>query len=169
MFIDDFNAKRKGRQDNIVDNFGLGARNERDDHLVQFCKEQNLVLCNIFFELPPRQLYMWRTSDNFPGHIIQNQIDFIAISSRFRKSDHNPLICKFNAKTKKITKTPTSIQIDMKRLNNDECKHKVKESLQHDLKRVISSTDEPLEKWTKLNRLYNDYTGYNRNTRNKKW
>ena len=50
----DMNAKvGKGAVTIIVGSNGLGERNERGDRLVQFCEENQLVICNILFKHHP--------------------------------------------------------------------------------------------------------------------
>lgn len=42
-----FNAKDgHGREDEIVDDFGLGRRNERGTRLVYICREEHMVITN---------------------------------------------------------------------------------------------------------------------------
>ena len=47
----------------VVDSHGLGTRNEREDKLLQFCAEQQLVLANTLFQQYNHRLYMWKSSD----------------------------------------------------------------------------------------------------------
>lgn len=58
-----------------------------------------------YFKLPPGRLYIWKSNAETENKIIKNQIDFVLIKHRFRKSissvktyisahmgsDHNPV------------------------------------------------------------------------------
>lgn len=62
MIMDDFNAEiGKIRNDehlrHVVDNFGLGKRNERGERLLDFCMQQCLAAMNTFFQHHPRRQY----------------------------------------------------------------------------------------------------------------
>ena len=55
MMIGNFNAKiGKGKQEDLVGEYGLGLRNDRGNRLSQFCKEQQLIVSNTFYQ-PPRR------------------------------------------------------------------------------------------------------------------
>lgn len=45
---------------------GLGERNERSDRLEMFAEENELVVLNTFFRLPPRRLYTWKSPTDKP-------------------------------------------------------------------------------------------------------
>ncbi|CAH2088651.1 unnamed protein product [Euphydryas editha] len=64
-----------------VGKHGLGERNDRGDRLVQFCQDQDLVIMNTYFQLPPRRLYTWTSPRHRPDQIIRNQINYIMINS----------------------------------------------------------------------------------------
>ena len=58
VVMGDFNAKiGKGRQQDIVGDFGIGTRNERGERLLQFCLENKLIVTNTLFQHPKRLLY----------------------------------------------------------------------------------------------------------------
>ena len=56
----DWNAK-VGSQETpgITGKFGLGIRNEAGQRLIQFCKENTLVIANTLFQQHKRRLYTW--------------------------------------------------------------------------------------------------------------
>lgn len=60
-------------------------RNERGERLLQFCRENELVVTNTLFKHHPRRLYTWKS----PGDRYRNQIDFIMVKSRFKTSATN--------------------------------------------------------------------------------
>ena len=104
IIMGDLNAK-VGEQQNddegIVGRFGLGERNERGERWITWCKCNKQVLMNTWFKQHPRRLWTWQHPN---GH--RNQIDYITINSRFRRSilsaksypdadcgsDHNPIV-----------------------------------------------------------------------------
>ena len=49
--MEDFNAVvGVGKEDRVVGKFGLGKRDDRGERLIKFCKSQNLVITNTWFE-----------------------------------------------------------------------------------------------------------------------
>ncbi|GFO36777.1 craniofacial development protein 2-like protein [Plakobranchus ocellatus] len=76
IIMGDFNAKvGEGREENIVGPHGLGTRNLRGEKLVEWCKMNNLIIGNTWFQQPPRRKWTWKC----PGEEIRNQIDFILL------------------------------------------------------------------------------------------
>ena len=75
--IGDWNAK-VGSQETpgVTGTFGLGMQNEAGQRLIEFCKENALVVANTLFQLHKRRLYTWASPDG--QH--QNQIDYILCS-----------------------------------------------------------------------------------------
>ena len=112
----DFNAKvGNGQFEECIGPFGLGERNERGERLIDFVMEEQFIVTNTFFKLPPRRLYTWKSPQDTPDHITRNQIDYIMVNKRFRnsitsvkthpgadiKSDHNLLLGTIKLKLKK--------------------------------------------------------------------
>ena len=62
--------------------FGLGVQNEAGQRLIEFCKENTLVIANPFFQQHKRRLYTWTSPDG--QH--RNQIDYNLCSQRWRNS-----------------------------------------------------------------------------------
>ena len=58
FIIWDWNAK-VGSQETpgVTGKFGLGVQNEPGQRLTEFCQENTLVIANILFQQPKRQLY----------------------------------------------------------------------------------------------------------------
>ena len=91
-------------------------RNEAGQRLIEFCRENALVIANTLFQQHRRKLYTWTSPD---GQQHRNQIDHILCSQRWRNSiqstktrlgadcgsDHELLIAKFRLKLKKVGKT----------------------------------------------------------------
>ena len=116
FIIGNWNAK-VGSQETpgVAGKFGLGVQNEAGQRLIEFCKENALVIANTLFQQPKRRLYTWTSPDG--QH--RNQIDYILCSQRWRSSiqsaktrlgadcgsDHELPIAKFRLKLKKVGKT----------------------------------------------------------------
>ena len=116
FIIEDWNAK-VGSQETpgVTGKFGLGVQKEAGQRLIEFCRENTLVIANTLFQKHKRRLYT-RTS---PDGQHWNQIDYILCSQSWRSSiqstktrtgadcgsDHEPLITKFRLKLKKVGKS----------------------------------------------------------------
>ena len=83
FIIGDWNAK-VGSQETpgVTGKCGLGMWNEAGQRLIEFCKENALVIANILFQQHKRRLYTWTS----PNGQHQNQIDYILCSQRWRSS-----------------------------------------------------------------------------------
>ena len=91
----------------ITGKFGLGVRNEAGQRLIEFCKENKLVIANTF-QQHNRSLYTWTSPDG----LHQNETDCILCGQRWRSSiqssktllgaDHELLTAKFRLKLKKV-------------------------------------------------------------------
>ena len=79
----DFNAVvGEGKEDRVVGNFGLGKRNDRGERLIEFCKSQNPVITNTWFEQKKRRRYTWKSLEDLRRY----QIDYILVRQRNRNS-----------------------------------------------------------------------------------
>ena len=131
FIIGDWNAK-VGSQETpgVTGKFGLGARNEAGQRLIEFCQENALVIANTLFQQQhKRRLYTWTSPDG--QH--QIQIDYILCSQRWRSSiqsaktrpgadcgsDHELLIVKFRLKLKKVGKTIRPFRYDLNQIPYD--------------------------------------------------
>src|SRR6476619_53446 len=51
IVMGDFNTVvGEGKEDRVVEKFGLGKRNDRDERLIEFCYSQHLVITYTWFE-----------------------------------------------------------------------------------------------------------------------
>ena len=64
FIIGDWNAK-VGSQETpgVTGKFGLGNQNEAGQRLIEFCKENALVIANTLFQQHKRRLYTWTSPD----------------------------------------------------------------------------------------------------------
>ena len=64
FIIGDWNAK-VGSQETpgVTGKFGLGVQNEAGQSLIEFCKENALVIANTLFQQHKRRLYTWTPPD----------------------------------------------------------------------------------------------------------
>ena len=64
FIIGDWNAKVESQEIPRVNRqFGLGAQNEAQQGLTEFCKENALVIENTFIQQHKRKLYTWTSPD----------------------------------------------------------------------------------------------------------
>ena len=127
FIIGDWNAKVRSRETpGITSKFGLGVQNEVGQRLIEFCKENTLVIANTLFQ---QHVYTWTSPDSQ----YQNQPDCILYSQRWRTSvelaktrpgadcgsDHELLIAKFRLKLKKVGKTTRPFRYDLNQIPYD--------------------------------------------------
>ena len=64
FIIGDWNAK-VGSQETpgVTGKFGLGIQNEAGQRLIEFCKENSLVIANTLFQQHKKRLYIWTSPD----------------------------------------------------------------------------------------------------------
>ena len=87
--IGDFNAKA-GQQPidkRVMRNHGLGVINERGHRLIEFCRENELVIANTRFKHFNRRKYTWISPDRHT----RNQTDYRIIQQRWKS---NILSCR---------------------------------------------------------------------------
>ena len=64
FIIGNWNAKVGSQQTpGVTGKFGLGVQNEAGQRLIEFCKENTLVIANTLFQLHKRRLYTWISPD----------------------------------------------------------------------------------------------------------
>ena len=116
----------KGKKRHAKGKFGLGIRNEAGQRLIEFCKENALVIANTLFQQHKRRLYTWTSPDG--QH--RNQTDYILCSQRWRSSiqstktrpgadcgsDHELFTTKFRLRLKKVGKTTRPFIYDLNQI-----------------------------------------------------
>ena len=131
LFIIGYWNTKVGSQETpgVTGKFGLGVWNEAGQRLIEFCKENPLVIANTLFQQDKRRLYTWSSPDGQN----QNQIDYILCSQRWRSSiqsvktrlgadcgsDHELLIAKFRLKLKNVGKTTRPFKYDLNQIPYD--------------------------------------------------
>ena len=123
VVMGDLNAKvGKSRDGNTVGPFGLGVRNKRGDLWVDWCRNNKLIIANTWFQNHPRRLWTWQSPDD----TTRNEIDFIAISERYKNgvlncrafpgadvgSDHVPVLATLRVKLKTCYKSKKMPKLD---------------------------------------------------------
>ena len=84
--METFNAKvGAGNKSDVNGIYGIGRRNERKERLVEFCKENILVIGNTLFKQHPRRPFTWISPDGQT----RNQIDYMLIQNRWKTSLKN--------------------------------------------------------------------------------
>ena len=192
VILGDFNAKiGKGKDGTSVGPFGLGERNERGDRLVEFAEEEKLVVTNTWFKHRDRNLYTW-TSPQDGEKVVRNQIDFILVKQRFKRSlknvktypgadcssDHALIVAKISLKLKILKKSNPIVRWRLDYLNGEVAeKYTVKTENKFD----ILMTEEPIkdieESWqavkeivqTEANEVLKGMTGQSVQTKKKSW
>ena len=76
----DFNSKLGGGyRSEYIGPHGLGERNHRGDIMEVFVEENEFVVLNTQFKMPPRKFYTWKSPLSGPNRPFRNQIDYILI------------------------------------------------------------------------------------------
>ena len=65
LIIGDWNEKGGSQETpGVTGKFGLGARNEAGQRLIELCQENALVIANTLFQQHKRRLYTWTSPDS---------------------------------------------------------------------------------------------------------
>ena len=131
LVMGDLNAKVGSANTNTSTHgtCGLGARNERGNSLIDFCKTNNLAIANTLFDQHPRRLYTWIS----PDRNTRNQIDYIMIEQKWKScledartlpgadfnSDHQLLTARIQMRLKKIDQPPPTLRLDSSTLDEE--------------------------------------------------
>ena len=113
----------------VTGKFGSGVWNEAGQRLIEFFKENTLVIANTHFQQHKKRLYTWTSPDGQHQH----QTDYILCSQRWRSSiqsaktrpgadcgsDHELFIAKFRLKFKKVGKTTRPFRYDPNQIPYD--------------------------------------------------
>src|SRR5437867_11915824 len=105
-------SKRCLKEADTVGPFGLGARSENGQCIVELCMSHNLFVTNTWFQQKRSAQHSWVSPDDKT----KNQIDYILSDKRFRNgvrnskampgadcgSDHNPIVLTLRIKLRMI-------------------------------------------------------------------
>ena len=162
--LGDWNARvGNERYKDIIGQYGLDEKNERGERFIQFCEQHRLMVANTWFKLPKRKLYTWKK----PGDTARRQIDYIAVSKRFRRSikmaktypgadigsDHNPVVVKVNIALKVLKKAlPKKARLDVELLKERDFRERYAASVHNSYEglRVEEVEQTPDEMWSNL-------------------
>ena len=167
IVMGDFNAKvGNERNEDIVGPWGLGDINERGERLIDWCKENGLMVANTWYKNHARRRYTWIS----PGDRTRNQIDYILIQKRFRNSikyakslpgadcgsDHVPVVCKMKVKLRKLKKAKLSPKFQVEFLKtNDEMRSKFRIDVRNRFE-ALESITETEELWDRMKNSINE-------------
>ncbi|KAF2903969.1 hypothetical protein ILUMI_02204 [Ignelater luminosus] len=147
----DFNAKLgKGKVEDIVGNYGLGKRNKREDRLLQFCQEQDMMVANTLFKPHKRRFYTWKSPANKNNNIARNQIDYVLINKRYRNfirsaktypeansaTDHNSIVVKFAVRLKRVQKQQKQLHISSVHLKDPAIRQQLTQKINEDVNKT---------------------------------
>lgn len=179
VVMGDFNAiVGEGSDEKVIGKYGLGKRNDRGQRMIEFCKKNNLVVTNTWFQQEKRRRYTWTK----PGDTGRFQIDYILVRQRYRNgvkcsksypgadafTDHNLVAMQMLVKLKKLKKKRRKQKWDVERLrrNNIPFQRSVEIAIKDN--RGMSSN----ERWIKFKSVVlssaQSHIGYERKSRIKK-
>ncbi|KAL1445907.1 hypothetical protein WDU94_015575 [Cyamophila willieti] len=187
ILMGDFNAKVGNEKiGNIIGPYGLGNKNDSGDLLINFCLENDLFVCNTWFEQKENSRYTWTS----PNGIIKNQIDYVCVSKRYRNaitnaksrpgadcgSDHNPVVINMNLKLKRPVRKSTVRKWDLQKLKDTETKKLFKETFVDEMQKRNNtnySSENVEENWKNLKEALEitgkEVIGYSKMVGKKKW
>ena len=176
----DFNAAvGEGVDGKVVGKYGLGKRNDRGQMLVEFCKRNQLVVTNTWFQQEKRRRYTGKS----PRDKGRYQIDYILVRQRYRNgvkrswsypgadayTDHNLVAMQMHVKLKKISRARARVRkwdIEHLKKNIGAFQKSVEESLKS------GSGMEINQRWIELTQVIvssaRKEIGYEKGTRKKK-
>ena len=162
ILLGDWNAKvGKGREREVVGQYGLGNRNETGERLIDFCEYNSFYIVNTFYNQPNRRLYTWTSPDG----TYRNQIDYIIGRKRWKSSivtaktwpgadcgtDHELLMCKFRMKLKKNNQPMLLPRYDLENIPAT-----FKDHVKNRFDALNWIGKEPEELWTNIKEILND-------------
>src|SRR2546425_12350550 len=82
IVMGDFNATvGEGSDEKLIDKYGLEKINERGETLTSFCKKNQLVVTNTWFQQEKRRRYTWKS----PGDMARyHSMDYILVRQKYR-------------------------------------------------------------------------------------
>ena len=166
----DFNAKTGSEYENYADvmgRFGRGKANSNGEYLLEFAKNNQLILTNTTFQHKMSQITTWTASFNHrkTNKPVRNQIDYILINKEHRyiindsrsycnlytSSDHKPVIAVLKKKwiRKPVDNDKKEKPIDVEKLRIPEKTHAYKELVAEKFTHFDHEA-EPEKMWTDI-------------------
>ena len=122
--------------------------------MLEFCKENKLVVMNTMFQQHPRRLYTWK----MPGDRYRNQIDYIIVRNRFKNcfknvqtypgadvgSDHSLLMAKIQVQLKIPKRKMMAEQKDLDCLKTEEMKQRYAVEVNNKYEALLMEEDEQI-------------------------
>ena len=124
----DFNAKVGSTclDSEVMADEGLGEVNDSGHRLIDFCKQNALVIANTLFQQHARRKYTWTSPDG----LVRNQIDYILTQKRWKSnllncktypgadcsSDHELLKAKVRLRLRKMQPQPAPLRYDLREI-----------------------------------------------------
>ena len=157
VVMGDWNAVvGEGEPDECVGQYGLGVRNNRGERLVEFCKQQQMLVTNTCFKQDKRRRYTWKA----PGDTGRYQLDYVLVKRRFRNSvnnshaypgadadtDHNLIIMTAFLALKNVKCRKTRKRWDREKLSS--CAVEFSQEIDRNLK--VCKSDSTNERWKEL-------------------
>ena len=188
LVMGDFNAKVGDQLDSDcgIGKFGLGNRNGNGDLLAEFCRANDLFLCNTSFQHPERRRYTWVSPDGET----RNQIDYFAALKRHRRhildskaypgadcdSDHIPVCTKVRVRLHKQTKESRVIRYNLDSLKDPSIAAMYAVATKNRFEALSVETDsetQPEDLWQAIKEVYHDVAksvlGNRRRVKRKQW
>lgn len=187
ILMGDFNAKvGNQKMENIVGPYGLGNRNHSGELLINFCIENNLFICNTWFEQKETARYTWSIRNSR----VKNQIDYICAQKQFRNaitnaksrpgadcgSDHNPVVMNMNVRLKRPNKKCISKKWDITKTKDTDVRKAFTDTLKIKIDNIAEndfSMETINQNWDSLkiaiDETAKEVIGYKTSTEKKKW
>ena len=166
IVLGDLNAKVGSDNtgyERIMGKNGVGDRSDNGERFLQYCQVNNLVIGGTIFPHKTSHKVTWES----PGNRVQNQIDHITISRRFRRSlhdvrskrgadcysDHHLVIAKIKLKLKKMPSENTyRKKFNVKRLKDAN----TKETFELEIQNRFAILENEVNVDQDVNMLWND-------------
>ncbi|XP_008485907.1 uncharacterized protein LOC103522587 [Diaphorina citri] len=183
----DLNAKvGSERREDIVGPYGIGIINERGEEFINFCRENDLIITNTWFEQKMSSRHTWIS----PNGNVKNKIDYICINRRYRNaitnsksrpgadcgSDHVPVVINLKMKLKKIKKKSTKVKWDFQKCKQASTKEQFSSVFMEELNKYTNENNEQQnnnDKWIDCKKALlqaaETQIGKARSTSKKKW
>ncbi|CAH2098177.1 unnamed protein product [Euphydryas editha] len=149
---------------------GLGVRNENGERFLEFCQNNDLTIGGTLFIHRDHHKYTW----NSPDGDTKNQIDHLAISSKWRTSlldvrnrrgadidsDHHLVVAevrlKVSASRASIDTARTSRRFDVSKLMNSDIKDTFKMELRNRFSVLDTNSTTVDEEWNRIKMVYTE-------------